>query len=76
MVNENFKNKLKKFEIIRNESNLLESSFIEWPYSHTKNEIAIDENNWYYRNLYNNYFCFCKCPLCLYKNINMVNLKS
>jgi len=70
LVNENFKNKLKKFEIIGNESNLLESSFIEWPYSHTKNEIAINENKWYYRNLYNNYFCFCKGPLCLYKKMN------
>ena len=25
-------------------------------------------NEWYYRNIYNNYFCFCKGPLCLYKS--------
>ena len=70
MINEEFKNKLKRIEFYKNESNLLESSFIEWPYSHTKNEIAINKNKWYYRNIYNNYFCFCKGELCLYKKIN------
>ena len=56
------KNKKKNF--------LLKSSFIEAPNCFTKSEIAIKNNEWYYRNIYNNYFCFCKGSLCLFKNIN------
>jgi hypothetical protein len=72
LINEEFKNTLKRIENINpeNESFLLEKSFFEWPNYHTKNEIAIVNNKWYYRIIYNKYFCFCKGPLCLYKKMN------
>ena len=46
---------------------LFKSSFIEAPNCFTKNEIIIKNDEWYYRNIYNNYFCFCKGSLCLLK---------
>ena len=49
---------------------LFKSSFIEAPNCFTKSEIAIKNNEWYFRNIYNNYFCFCKGTLCLFKKIN------
>ena len=72
IINDNFKKTLKRIENnnLKNESFLLESSFIEWPIFHTKSEIAIVLNKWYYRNIYNKYFCFCKGPQCLYKKMN------
>ena len=72
MISEEFKNILKKIENnnLNNKSFLLESSFIEWPIFKTKKEIAIVTNKWYYRNIYNKYFCFCKGSLCLFKKMN------
>lgn len=49
---------------------LLELSYIEWPICLLKREIAILDNKWYYRNIYNKYFCFCKGPLCIESKIN------
>lgn len=51
-------------------SNLLKLSYIEAPNCYTKSEIAIINNKWYYRNIYNKYFCFCKGSLCVSKKIN------
>ena len=42
--------------------------FIEKPYCSTKTRILSEYNKWEYKNIYNNFFCFCKGS-CLYKDI-------
>ena len=43
----------------------LKKIYIQFPIIGLKREIAIYENKWYFRNLNNNYFCFCKGLFCL-----------
>ena len=69
-INDKFRKKKKKIENKKNKSFLLELSYIEWPICLLKREIAILDNKWYYRNVYNKYFCFCKGPLCIESKIN------
>ena len=38
----------------------LKKLYIQFPFYSLKRRIAIYENNWYFRNLNNQYFCFCK----------------
>ena len=52
----------------------LKKSYIQFPISNLKRKIAIYENRWYFRNLNNNYFCFCKGSFCL-MNKNSQNCK-
>ena len=52
----------------------LKKSYIKFPISNLKRKIAIYENRWYFRNLNNNYFCFCKGSFCL-MNKNSQNCK-
>jgi CDP-glycerol glycerophosphotransferase (TagB/SpsB family) len=42
--------------------------FIEKPNCSSKERILSDFNKWEYKNIYNNFFCFCKGS-CLYKDI-------
>ena len=73
IINKEYIKIIKRLENNKNETNfLLKSSFIEAPNCFSKSEIAIKNNEWYYRNIYNNYFCFCKGSLCLFKNINQI----
>lgn len=70
-MNKEYKKLLTKIETnMINKYNLLQISFIEPPNCYTKKEIAIINNEWYYRNIYNTYFCFCKGTLCYIKKIN------
>ena len=72
-INKEYIKIIKRLENNKNETNLLlKTSFIEAPNCFSKSEIAIKNNEWYYRNIYNNYFCFCKGSLCLLKNINQI----
>ena len=48
-------------EIKENKSKYtLKSSYIEKPTTHLKTSKEIEENNWIFKNIYNQYFCFCK----------------
>ena len=67
IINKEYIEKIKKLENNKEKNFLL--TFSEAPNCFTKNEIAIRNNEWYYRNIYNNYFCFCKGSLCLFKKI-------
>ena len=55
------------------ENLLLKQSYIRIPHFSIKFSIAVNESSWYFKNIYNNYFCFCKSNKsfdCLYKKIN------
>ena len=43
-----------------NETFRLKKSYYNFPINCLKREIAIYENTWYFKNLNNIYFCFCK----------------
>ena len=40
-------------------------SYIQFPIYTLKRYLAIYENSWYFKNIYGNYFCFCKGEVCL-----------
>ena len=55
------------------ENLLLKKSYIRIPNFSIKFSLAENESSWYFKNIYNNYFCFCKSNKsfdCLYKKIN------
>ena len=51
-----------------NESLRLKKSYVEFPINYLKSVIAIYENEWYFKNINNIYFCFCKGCFCLMDN--------
>ena len=55
--------KIESEDMLKNTNNLkkLYSSF---PLFKFKRKVAIQENRWYFNNIYNNYFCFCKGYYC------------
>ncbi len=58
------------------DSLLLKKSYYLLPNFNIKNNLAYIEERWFLKNIYNNYFCFCKYSVnskCLYKNINQRN---
>ena len=57
-----------------NESLRLKKSYVEFPINYLKSVIAIYENEWYFKNINNIYFCFCKGCFCLMDN-NYKNCK-
>ena len=60
-----FKLKKKMINETKNQSPSLESSFYLLPKFTIKYYLNLKKGNWYFKNIYNHYFCFCK-----YKNIN------
>ena len=48
---------------------LIKKSFIKPPICSSINNLIIEDNNWYFTNLFNDYFYFCKGKECLYKKI-------
>lgn len=44
-------------------------SYMKYPSVTLKRFIALDENIWYFKNNYNNYYCFCKGEKCLIYNV-------
>ena len=55
------------------DSFLLKKSYYLMPNYNIKSNLAYIEEKWFLKNIYNNYFCFCKYSVnskCLYKNIN------
>ena len=53
------------------ESMNLKSSFLKPPLSYKKRDIALTEGRWYYNNIFENYFCFCRGESCI--NIKIFN---
>ena len=51
-----------------NETFRLKKSYYNFPINCLKREITIYENIWYFKNLNNIYFCFCKGLFCLMNN--------
>ena len=47
------------------ESNNLLFSYIQPPLCHLKRDIAQSTGKWYFKNIYGNYFCFCKGRSCI-----------
>ena len=54
-----------------NESFQLKFSYMKPPLSYLKREIAYVEGRWYYNNIYENYFCFCRGESCI--NLKLLN---
>ena len=55
---------------------LLKESYYLMPNYNIKNNLAYFEKKWFLKNIYNNYFCFCKYSInskCLYNNISQRN---
>lgn len=48
----------------------LNKSFMQYPYYNLKKHIELLDNKWYFKNIYNDYFCFCKGAFCLDNNID------
>jgi CDP-glycerol glycerophosphotransferase (TagB/SpsB family) len=48
----------------------IKNSFICQPICSTKKNLNIELNQWYFINLFNYYFCFCKGINCSYKDIH------
>jgi hypothetical protein len=54
------------------ENLLLKESYIRIPNFSIKFSLSVNESSWYFKNIYNDYFCFCKSNIsfyCLYKKI-------
>lgn len=58
----------KKVDIINN-SLSLKNFYLSSPNFSKKNDIAKSKNSWYFKNIFNNYFCFCYGKKCNYQNI-------
>ena len=80
LINEHIKleNKIDK-EIdnsnIINKTFLLKQSYMSSPQLSIKSDFARKEETWYFKNIYNNYFCYCKYSTnskCLYQKIPQV----
>ena len=65
-----------KYNLIKNNKNgnnsHLKKLFIQFPNYISKYNISVNENEWYFINIYNNYFCICKGENCLFNNITQV----
>ena len=58
-----------KDDKITNNSLLLKKLFILKPIYSKKDKSIKIKNTWHFRNIFNNYFCFCYGQSCLYQNI-------
>ena len=68
-------NKIKKYKeniSYRKEAYNLKSSYLQPPLFFLKRDIAQVEGKWNFKNIYQNYFCFCKGDSCL----NLLNFNS
>lgn len=48
-----------------NQNFKLKKSYIKQPLNSLKRNVIIDENNWKYENIMNNYFCLCRGQKCI-----------
>jgi len=70
-INHKYKSLVNKFNEKKiNESLKFQKSYILYPYSTLKQNVIKYENKWYYSNIYNHYFCYCKGEKCFDNNID------
>ena len=70
-------NKSKKPNSIFTETFNLKSSFLKPPLFCLKNDITQQEGKWYFDNIYDNYFCFCRGETCIdIKTFNNYNFQT
>ena len=60
-------NNIQNDELKKNNHFKLKKSYLIPPFCFLKSDIAINENQWYFNNLFNKYFCFCRGILCIEK---------
>jgi len=69
-INMYYSSLLKRFNNIKmNKTLLLKKSFSQYPHNTLKKYVNPNDNEWMFKDIYNNYFCFCKGHNCLIKNI-------
>ena len=76
VTKQNINNEKKYNNLNINDSFLLKKSYYLIPNFNIKNNLAYIEEKWFLKNIYNNFFCFCKYSInskCLYKNISQRN---
>ena len=66
IINNNYKLLINKINMSKY---LIKKSFISPPIFSTKKNLNIKYNKWFFINLFNYYFCFCKGINCSYKKI-------
>ena len=59
----------KKTNEFYNETYKLKFSFLKPPINYLKKEITKSKGDWFFENLFDNYFCFCMGRSCIKKNI-------
>ena len=69
LINEKHKHFLNKIKKSNGANYKLKQSFILPPYNFLKNDISIYDNHWFFTNIFNDYFCFCKGINCIKKTI-------
>jgi hypothetical protein len=66
ILNKEYTNIIKSFyDKNKNNTLKLKKLYIEFPLCNLKRDVAINENVWYFQNIYSDYFCFCKGFFCL-----------
>ena len=70
IINKNIESLFKNMNIKKvNDTLKFKKSYVKYPYFTNKRNSVFNENTWNFKNIYNNYFCFCKGEKCL--NINI-----
>ena len=69
-INMHYSYLLEQFGNIKmNKTLKLKKSFSQYPHNTLKKYVAINDNEWMFKDIYNYYFCFCKGNNCLNKTI-------
>ena len=69
-INQEYISLINNFSYIKNNDSLkFKKSFAKYPYSTLKKNTVLSDNKWYFRNIYNHYFCFCIGESCLNNGI-------
>ena len=58
-INEKYSSLCQTFQNSKDNSYLLQKCFFSPPICQTKEKVIISKNTWYFKNIYNHYFCYC-----------------
>ena len=73
IINKNYITFVEKINNAKiNETLKLKKSYLRYPFCLLKRDYIINENEWNFINIYNNYFCSCKGLKCLNINISQI----
>ena len=71
VVNEAYISIARKMNDIKvNKTLKLYKSYIQFPYTTLKSQAVVHENKWFFRNIYNHYFCMCRGGACVNEKVN------